>query len=957
MNKTTVAIIGAMLLQLGLAVSVSAEKKPLDHSVYDSWQSTDLHKLSKDGSIMVYSILQQDGDPQMHIRKVATGEELVVPRGTKFNMTEDGKVATLTIKSFRKDQKAKERDKKYNLPPDTLAYVRLSDLKLVPVTGKRTDLPDSVASKKAIKINSLSIARASSPLIVVDANDPKEKGRKILMFIDPETGDTTAEPDTIINVDSYTLSRYGDRMAVVTKKYDKDTTTFSSVMLCKLADRSCEVLSRDRRVYKNMSFNHDGDKLTFLATDQKSETHGSLSYSIFLAEEKIVKKATRRRPAEVEMVVRELVKEGCEDLPKGWIIGDNTYASFSNECSRLIFKLSPHMPAKDTSVIASEAAQLDIWLWDAYEVPPAARRNSVKYELTSIINLYDNPNKVITLTQTPFDQISFIKGGEGDLAWAYDQTKYHLDNQWHTPGVSDFYLVNLKDGSRSLVATRETSRSLSPTGKYIYWFSQEDAHWYCHDIQKNTTVNLTAPLGVSFQNPDVDTPSGLYSYGGPTWLGEDEYILLPDRYDIWKMQPDGQKAVCLTKGEGRKTGCQFRVMGMDALEDSHWYQHIRTRPLKGEVRLSVFDENTMKYGYGLINSASASVPQYFTEGVMYKNMFKVEGSDVIVYQKGNFNNPYDVYVTQDYFKTSDKITSVDAQLENYLWGDARLVEWTAYDGTPLKGILYTPENLDTTASYPMIVYFYEKNTQNLYSPANPAPSRSIINYPYCVSNGYVVFVPDIVYKTGHPGESAYNCICSGAEAMCKQFGFIDPKRMAIQGQSWGGYQVAYLVTRTNMFAAGGSGAPVGNMTSAYGGIRWGTGRSRISQYEHGQSRIGCTLWDEGGLDLYIENSPVFHADKINTPLLIMHNDGDGAVPWYQGIELFMAMRRLGKPAWMLQYNSEGHNLTKRKNAKDLTIRMYQFFDHYLKGAPAPAWMLYQIPQQRKGNYFGYELSE
>ena len=185
--------------------------------------------------------------------------------------------------------------------------------------------------------------------------------------------------------------------------------------------------------------------------------------------------------------------------------------------------------------------------------------------------------------------------------------------------------------------------------------------------------------------------------------------------------------------------------------------------------------------------------------------------------------------------------------------------------------------------------------------------------------------------------------------------WVDSTKMAIQGQSWGGYQVAYLVTRTKMFAAAGAGAPVANMTSAYGGIRWGTGLNRQFQYERSQTRIGATLWQRQ--DLYIKNSPLFRADKITTPLLIMHNDKDGAVPWYQGIELFTAMRRLGKKVWLLQYNDEDHNLVDRRNRKDLSIRLAQFFDHYLKGAPAARWIREGVPATLKGIEWGTEVEE
>ena len=254
-----------------------------------------------------------------------------------------------------------------------------------------------------------------------------------------------------------------------------------------------------------------------------------------------------------------------------------------------------------------------------------------------------------------------------------------------------------------------------------------------------------------------------------------------------------------------------------------------------------------------------------------------------------------------------------------------------------------------------MIYFYEKNSETLYSHIQVQPMWSIINIPFFVSRGYVVFVPDIAYTRGLPGESAVNCIVSGAESLTK-YSWIDKDNMAIQGQSWGGYQVAYLSTRTGMFNAAGAGAPVSNMTSAFGGIRWESGNSRQGQYEQGQSRIGRDLWN--GWQLYVENSPIYRLPNVTTPVLIMHNDADGAVPWYQGIEMFMGLRRLGKPAWLLEYNDEAHNLKQRRNRKDLSIRLQEFFDYYLKGAPMPAWMTQQgIPSAKKGYYFGYENAE
>jgi dipeptidyl aminopeptidase/acylaminoacyl peptidase len=253
----------------------------------------------------------------------------------------------------------------------------------------------------------------------------------------------------------------------------------------------------------------------------------------------------------------------------------------------------------------------------------------------------------------------------------------------------------------------------------------------------------------------------------------------------------------------------------------------------------------------------------------------------------------------------------------------------------------------------MIVYFYERSSDGLYGYNAPAPSASIINRTFAVSNGYLVFVPDIPYVIGYPGQSCYNAVVSGTYALLDKYGFIDKNRLGLDGQSWGGYQIAYLVTQTDLFACAYAGAAVSNMISAYGGIRWSTGMSRMFQYEQTQSRIGGTLWDKPLQ--FIENSPIFWVPKINTPLLLMHNDADGAVPWYQSIEFITALRRLEKPAWLLSYNDEDHNLVKRPDRKDISIRKMQFFDHYLKGAPMPYWMKYGISQLEKGKTDGYEL--
>ena len=278
------------------------------------------------------------------------------------------------------------------------------------------------------------------------------------------------------------------------------------------------------------------------------------------------------------------------------------------------------------------------------------------------------------------------------------------------------------------------------------------------------------------------------------------------------------------------------------------------------------------------------------------------------------------------------------------------MKWISLDGREVEGLLYKPDNFDPAKKYPMIVNFYEKSSAELFRHKIPEPGRSTIDYHYYTSNGYLIFNPDVYYTTGYPGQSAYNCVMPGIMSLIDK-GFVDEKHIGAQGHSWGGYQVAYLATRTGLFAAIESGAPVVNMYSAYGGIRWETGLNRSMQYEHQQSRIGATIWEAP--HLYWENSPLFAIEKVTTPILIMANDNDGAVPWYQGIEFFIAMRRLGKPAWLMNYNGEPHWAVKLPNRIDFQKRMSQFFGHYLKGEPMPAWMKEGVPATEKEFTLGY----
>lgn len=935
--KKNLMLFALLLLSAG---GVYAQKKPLDHDAYDAWQRVSALRLSNDGGLLVWQVSPQEGDGYLVLRNLETGKEVTIERASGFDMSEAADFGVCKISApFALTRQAKiDKKKKDEMPKDTIACINLRTFEL-------TRIPDA---------SSAELGFDAAPFIFVSQEVKDRKDTKSLLVLDTATGDI----DTLKNIASFEVAKSGDRLAVVTGKEKKDSLSKNSVAVYDLAAGTVKELAEGGKAYGGLSFNDTGDKLVFLSTDQEEKLDGTPRYSVWLGEEKILKKATRRTPAVKEFSASVVVPGDCASLPEGWVISKTARPRFSNKSSRLVLNLSEYFPPKDTTLVSFETAGLDIWNWDSYTLPPMAKAAARTQTRTAVVNL-SSATDLLVLSANANDRISFSDGAEGDYAISRDSDPYMLESLWAVNNKSDYSMVDLRDGSRRpLKDALEGTTALSPFGKYMAWFDPKDGDWYSWNLSTGEMVNLTGVLDVAFFDEEDDHPLGCFipvSY--PRWIGQDEALLIGDRYDIWKFSPDGKKIENLTSGQGRKNHVRYEILDIGRHNDPYLYQNPMNFPKKGKLYLTAFNEDTSENGYAIANLAKPSAPQGFTDKWSFSSTMKAQNAGTIVYLKGNFRNPMNVYVTQDEWKTSDRLTDLNPQQAGYNWGDVQLVHWNAYDGTPLKGLLYTPDNLDASHKYPMLIYFYEKNSETLYNYIQPAPSRSIINIPFYVSRGYVVFVPDIVYKDGHPGESAYNCICSGAEAMCAQFGFIDKSKMGIQGQSWGGYQTAYLVTRTDMFAAAGAGAPVGNMTSAYGGIRWESGNSRISQYEHGQSRIGKTLWDEGGLDLYIENSPVFFAPKVKTPVLIMHNDADGAVPWYQGIEFFMSLRRLGKPAWLLEYNDEAHNLKERRNCKDLSRRLQQFFDYYLQGAPEPAWMKTGIPHQRKGSYFGFEPAE
>ena len=627
----------------------------------------------------------------------------------------------------------------------------------------------------------------------------------------------------------------------------------------------------------------------------------------------------------------EVVSSSSPGFRKDFVVSDKANLSFSLDGSRLFLGASPSPePEKspDEEVPADEKVIADLWHWKDDYIQPIQRVRAEQERQRSYRAVYLTKEKrFVQLADESLENIN--PSVDGRYAVGSDNRAYRIEND-HNPGYSDFYVINAADGTRKPIRQKQRGNiSLSPGAKYAIFFDGKD--WNSYSVADGRVTNLTKNLGVNFFNEDADTPDVPGSYGVAGWTNDDREVLIYDRYDVWQIAPDGRGAKNLTDGVGRREKIAFRYVRLDPKERS-------IDPAK-PLLLRADNEETRDEGF-YRERIGGGLPEKLLMGAKgYNNPTKAKDADVLMFTASRFDEFLDVWVTDINFKSPRKVSNGDAQRALFNWGTAELVSFKNIDGVPLKGVLLKPDNFDPKRKYPMLVYIYERLSQGLHGFRAPAPGTSI-NPSFYVSNGYLVFMPDIVYTTGYPGHSALKCVLPAIQEVVDR-GYVDEKAIGIQGHSWGGYQIAYMVTQTNRFRAAAPGALVSNMTSAYSGIRWGSGLPRQFQYERSQSRIGGSLWEYPMR--FLENSPVFRADRVQTPLLMLHNDEDDAVPWYQGIEYYLALRRLGKEAYMFNYNGEKHGLRKRMNQKDYTRRLQEFFDHFLKGAPKPEWMEKGIP--------------
>ncbi len=943
---------GFILLLSSPASSQAPAKRALTHADYAAWRAIQSPTLSADGSVVAYSVTPQEGDGEFVLRQVASGKEFRHSIGSRLVVTPpakaapgpspprfspDGKSVLFPISPSQADRtKSKEatRSDLGIMDVTTGQVVRLERVQrfMVPKDGGiavvaylRGVAPAPVDPTKGIRPKGPSAKAPTVPpseLVLRNLTDGKER--------------------TFAHVTEFSLTRDGRWLVwSASDKKEEDNGVFA---VPTTTGANVVTVQRGPGKFSRLTWDEKQTQMVYFRTPPPPTAPG-----VVTPPPRIAHWRPSAAPASalsipvpaallagLTLVAAQATTPGAIDLTPtrvdlgpGSVIREQGGLSFSSDGTRVYFGVAVPPPAPRPLAPGEEKANVELWHYQDDFIQSMQKSQYARTQartFRAVFHLGDRSCR--QLADVALADV--VPASAGDWALGLDDRAYRrlVGSELSSP-MADVYLVDCRSGSRKRVQSKAAfPPSFSAGGKYVLSFDGKD--WHAMSVPEGKTVNLTEKLGVSFANELNDMPMTPGSYGLAGWTAADEHVLIYDRFDVWQVAPDGSGAKNLT-ATGRKDSTQFRVVQLD--------RESRTIDLGKPILVRAECEKSRDTGFYRLDVANKKFARLIMGARNYGVPVRAERGDKLLLTVSTFADFPDLFLADADFREVKRVSDANPQKANFVWGKSELVKYKNSDGVKLQGVLVKPENFDPTKKYPMIVYIYERLSQNLHRFVDPQPGTSI-NPTFYASNGYLVLMPDINYTVGYPGQSAIKCVMPAVQAVV-DLGCVDEKAIGLQGHSWGGYQTAFMVTQTTRFKAASAGAPVVNMTSAYGGIRWGTGLPRQFQYEKTQSRIGGTLWQYP--TRFLENSPLFHADRVKTPLLMLHNDQDEAVPYQQGLEYYLALRRLGKEAYLFNYPGEAHGLRRRVNQKDYTVRLQQFFDHHLKGAAKPDWMEKGLP--------------
>lgn len=911
-----------VLLSIGLLlinITSFAQKPPIDKSTYTNWPSIGDVIISNNGGYAVYAINNKpvggntlvfqttDGKRKLEI---ANAENAIVTKDSKtaiFRKSHDS-LGIIALSNYSITYVANIGS--YSLGNDFLAYEIKNEKKQLVIIDLRTSNKisyfdvkmftfDKSGNNLVIQIEKKKEAKNTESLIWLDLFKHKEK-----VFW---SGD---------NVSDITIDEKSKQLVFIVKKSVFDTKEIEK------NNKENELL--DDRIKSNIK------------EPENLNTEKSIWYYKIGTDNPVLLVDNKSRGIDKELYI------------------DNIN-SFSGDGKRVFFNL------KEKTVVKPNSNEVKVTVWSPNDVKLQSQqilevgpRHYLAFVTISNLHINRLVNENEQLSSFTMDDIinknwGLIENNEGNLS----------ESAWNILSQKELYLISTQNGRKINFNNKKRDLAiftykLSPSGKFVVYFNEQDQNYYSYEIDSGVLRNITNGINTIWTAYDSDMPSkSYYPYQISGWMDDEEAVLLNDQFDIWKVDLRGRNWENITNGYGKSNNIMFTISGES---------EIASITKGSSLLLAAFNRSNKDNGFYRIILGARGDPKLLTMGPFIyeinKNNYVSDGASFSPIKAKDAN----VYIVRrmsaeespNYFSTMDFIhftrLSNLAPENNYNWLRTELHTWKTPNGDSSQGVLYKPQDFDPNKKYPVIFYFYERLSDQLHSYIKPQVSEGTLNIPWYVSNGYIVFVPDIHYKIGEIGNSALTYVTSAAKHI-SDLPFVEANKMGIQGLSFGGYEVNYIVTHTNIFAAACSSSGIFDLVSHYSSITDG-GSSIQELYEIGQGRMATTLWSNP--EVYLKNSPIFSVDKLNTPFLMMHTRNDGVCQFSQAIEFITAARRLKKQVWLLEYSVGNHSLS-GKSAEDFDIRMAQFFNHFLKNGPVPVWIKKGVPSKYKQFTSGLEF--
>jgi dipeptidyl aminopeptidase/acylaminoacyl peptidase len=921
-----------------------AAPRPMTWKDVPSWKYINPGKveLSPDGKWLAWPLQTTEGDGELIIKSTKDTITRKYPVGGDtypgFEFSEDGQWIAIRQSSSFKEIRGASRTPGGKQLFDKLLLVNLA-------TGHTTSFEKAGAfafNGKAATCLALALVRDKQPGAKPD--DPKNSE---LLLIELKTG----KIQDIGDVGEFAFNKPGTYLAYTTETPGK---TGNGLYLLSVATRQTTVLDNDKMNYKSLGWKEEGDAFAVLKLKKDSS---------WKTQKGIVIGVKDLGPTPVT-VIYDPAKDSTS-FPKGMTISGYRAPQWSDDLTRLFFGIAVMKPEKkpmDSAAkknVGDDTVKPDMIIWNGKD-PRLQSRQQVEETQDKEFSWYGmvevagnhftrlNDSAERNLTLLPKHHYALIE----------DRSPYELDMNLDGQNYEDLYIVDLATGRRRkwmekfYIPSFQSAPRASPDGKKLLY--GQDGNYFVYDIPSDHSVNITEKVPTSFVNTEDDhnVTKPLTTVIG--WSSDSKYLLIRDLWDIWQLSAAGQEPAANLTRDGRASRIRYQ------------YRFTLDREEKGidlsrPVYVSIYGEWTKKSGIARILPGKkglglqAGVENLLWEDASIGWLSKAKNAPVYTYATEDFNKPTEFLVGGPQLKGAVQLTNNAPLASRYTWSaGVRLVNYVSDKGDSLQGALFLPAGYEEGKKYPTIVYYYEKLSQTLHNYNRPDYSRTGWNPTMYTSNGYAVFIPDIVYRVNDPGMSTVWCVIPGVKAAIRT-GVIDEQHIGIHGHSWGGYQTAFLITQTDMFRAAAAGAALTDMISMYDMIYWNAGVGDMAIFEASQGRLTTGPWDNW--DAYRRNSPVYQVKNVKTPLLMLHNDKDGAVDFEQGIEYYNALRRLKKPVTMITYRGENHGLAKRENMRDYSIRMMEFFDYYLKGKPAPEWWIKGVDWVDMDDYLETRLQQ